>query len=156
MRAEENIAENNEHCTVDNDCSSNEAYLSLIEDIISDHAHPDLNSPSSDYLKLIKEQWTFYPMDTVISNDRSCRTPFDSVITDDLLAWREGISREEFEQAKPLGVHYQIIDHKLYREPDCMFTARCEGIQHFLLKIIDHLPNTELVINVFDWPKVVT
>ena len=119
--------------------------------MFSDHTHPNL---SSDILKLIKDQWMLHPVDTVIENDRSCHTPFDSVILNDLSVWRGGISREEFEQAKPLGVHYQIIDHKLYREPDCMFNSRCEGVQHFLLKIINQLPDTELIINVFDWPKV--
>ena len=37
-----------------------------------------------------------------------------------------------------------------------MFGPRCRGIEHFLLTILDHLPDVELIINVFDWPKVRT
>lgn len=48
-----------------------------------------------------------------------------SVIDEDLRVWEEkGISRENIEAAKPRGAHYQIINHKLYRENDCMFPAR--------------------------------
>ena len=49
------------------------------------------------------------------------------VINSDLRVWRErgGIEWAEFETAKKVGgVHYQIIDHKLYREEKCMFNAR--------------------------------
>lgn len=52
------------------------------------------------------------------------------------------------------GVHYQIIDGKLYRQSNCMFPSRCEGIEHFLLRIIKQLPNIDLVINVRDYPQV--
>ena len=44
----------------------------------------------------------------------------------DLQVWmdRGGITAKQFEDAKELGSHYQIINHKLYREKDCMFPAR--------------------------------
>lgn len=47
-------------------------------------------------------------------------------IDKDLGVWRErgGIERAEFEQAKTRGVHYQIVNHTLYREEQCMFPSR--------------------------------
>ena len=49
-----------------------------------------------------------------------------SVIDSDLEVWKKegGITAEKFKEAKNLGTHYQIINHKLYREDDCMFPAR--------------------------------
>lgn len=52
------------------------------------------------------------------------------------------------------GVHYQFVDHRLYRDKECMFPSRCQGIEHFLLQIINQLPNMDLVINVRDYPQV--
>ena len=51
------------------------------------------------------------------------------VMNADLAVWREqgGITRENFLSAKDSryrGVHYVIIDHVLYREPECMFQPR--------------------------------
>ena len=50
------------------------------------------------------------------------------VINDDLRVWRErgGVKWAEFEQVKAVGagVHYQIINHELYREEKCMFSSR--------------------------------
>ena len=39
-------------------------------------------------------------------------------------------SRQLLQQNR--GVHYQIIDHRVYRASKCMFSARCEGVEHFL------------------------
>ncbi|XP_054829931.1 protein O-glucosyltransferase 1 [Eublepharis macularius] len=74
----------------------------------------------------------------------------------DLAPFREGISKELLSEAisRKLGTHYQIIGKKLYREHDCMFPARCSGIEHFILEIIDHLPDMELMVNVRDYPQV--
>ena len=51
---------------------------------------------------------------------------FYRVIDSDFEVWEKagGITAEKFEAAKKLGTHYQIINHKLYRESDCMFPAR--------------------------------
>ena len=53
------------------------------------------------------------------------------VIDSDLAVWRErgGIQWAEFEAALKMsatsrGVHYQIIDHALYRQKECMFSTR--------------------------------
>ena len=55
--------------------------------------------------------------------------PHMATITADLAVWRErgGITHQDFLSAREerfRGVHYQIIDHVLYREPDCMFGPR--------------------------------
>lgn len=52
------------------------------------------------------------------------------------------------------GVHYQIVGKRLYRQSNCMFPSRCQGIEHFILEIIDKLPNMDLIINVRDYPQV--
>ena len=54
-----------------------------------------------------------------------CFTP---IIDDDLEMWSDGISRSSFELAKQRGVHYQVINHKLYRQKDCLFAARWVGL----------------------------
>ncbi|CAF2544058.1 unnamed protein product [Rotaria sp. Silwood2] len=50
---------------------------------------------------------------------------------------------------------YQIINHRLYRqtEDQLIFPARNYGIEHFLLNIIDSLPDMEFLINTYDWPQ---
>lgn len=50
---------------------------------------------------------------------------------------------------------YQIIDHRLYRTTDdqLIFPARNYGIEHFLLNLIDSLPNMEFLVNTYDWPQ---
>ncbi|XP_036869024.1 protein O-glucosyltransferase 1 isoform X5 [Manis javanica] len=55
---------------------------------------------------------------------------------------------------RKLGTHYQIIKNRLYRENDCMFPSRCSGVEHFVLEVIGHLPDMEMVINVRDYPQV--
>lgn len=53
---------------------------------------------------------------------------YKSVIKDDLMIWKDknGITKSDFDKAKKgtRGTHYQIINHKLYRQNDCMFEAR--------------------------------
>lgn len=50
---------------------------------------------------------------------------------------------------------YQIINHRLYRQTDdqLIFPARNYGIEHFLLNIIDTLPDMEFLLNTYDWPQ---
>ncbi|KAL4657016.1 protein O-glucosyltransferase 1 [Arapaima gigas] len=78
------------------------------------------------------------------------------VLEDDLQLFRGGVSEELMGESvrRGVGTHYQIIDHKLYREQNCMFPARCSGIEHFILEVIDKLPDMEMVINVRDYPQV--
>ncbi|KXJ25426.1 protein O-glucosyltransferase 1 [Exaiptasia diaphana] len=81
---------------------------------------------------------------------------YSNVIDQDLQLWRDrgGITKHDFTAASGKGTHYQIINHKLYRQEDCMFLFRCKGVEHFILEIIDKLPNMEMIINVRDWPQV--
>ncbi|XP_067156117.1 protein O-glucosyltransferase 1 isoform X2 [Apteryx mantelli] len=79
-----------------------------------------------------------------------------SIWKQDLTPFQGGISKEMISDvvSRKLGTHYQIIKNKLYREHDCMFPARCSGVEHFLLGIINRLPDMEMVINVRDYPQV--
>ena len=140
-----------------------------VDQICNDERHNKLGSRENDtkprpysshYNILIEKQWLLHPLEeefpTCEEDSRSCVTPFDDVIEDDLSVWREmgGISQTMFEESKQLGVHYQVIGGKLYRQKECMFGPRCRGVEHFLLEVIDDLPDVEMLINVFDWPKV--
>ncbi|XP_065912123.1 protein O-glucosyltransferase 1-like [Dysidea avara] len=79
---------------------------------------------------------------------------FSPLLNDDLRPWSEGgISRDLFEMAEGRGVHYQIVDHQLYRQHKCLFPARCSGVEHFILEIISDLPDLEVLINVRDHPQ---
>lgn len=74
----------------------------------------------------------------------------------DLSPWQStGISKDLFKKAAkiPRLSHYQIIDHKLYRNQDKFFPFRNSGIEHFLLKIVKNLPDTEFIVNTQDWPQ---
>jgi hypothetical protein len=72
-----------------------------------------------------------------------CGCPHTATITADLAVWRErgGITRQDFLSAREerfRGVHYQIIDHVLYREPDCMFGPRwdvCASVDTLHVKL---------------------
>ena len=81
----------------------------------------------------------------------------------DLAHWRQGsndcISEELFSESLKIEhlSHYKIIDHKLYYNESLNrreFPSRNSGVEHFLLKIINNLLDTELVINTRDWPQI--
>ncbi|RXM97808.1 Complex I assembly factor TIMMDC1, mitochondrial [Acipenser ruthenus] len=78
------------------------------------------------------------------------------VLENDLLPFQGGVSQALLWDTvnRGVGTHYQVIKNKLYREGNCMFPARCSGVEHFILEVIDRLPDTELVINVRDYPQV--
>ncbi|XP_041834841.1 protein O-glucosyltransferase 1 [Melanotaenia boesemani] len=79
-----------------------------------------------------------------------------SVLQHDLELFKGGISEDIMAVTvqRGVGTHYQIIGHKLYREKNCMFPARCSGVEHFILEVIDRLPDLEMVVNVRDYPQV--
>lgn len=52
------------------------------------------------------------------------------------------------------GSKYQVINNKLYRQRDCMFPARCSGIEYFIKQFLNILPNMEMIINCRDWPQI--
>ncbi|XP_044044177.1 protein O-glucosyltransferase 1 [Siniperca chuatsi] len=79
-----------------------------------------------------------------------------SVLQHDLQPFEGGISEDVMAATvqRGVGTHYQIIGHKLYRDHNCMFPARCSGVEHFILEVIDRLPDLEMVVNVRDYPQV--
>ncbi|XP_069740526.1 protein O-glucosyltransferase 1 isoform X2 [Narcine bancroftii] len=87
------------------------------------------------------------------SHNCSCH---QRVLEDDLTPFWQGISEEMMAEivGQNVGTHYQIIKGKLYRQDNCMFPARCSGVEHFILEIIDELPDMEFVLNVRDYPQV--
>nr|CAB3264996.1 protein O-glucosyltransferase 1 [Phallusia mammillata] len=107
-----------------------------------------------------KDRWTKYikKIEAAKKSYVPCKgncTCHADVIDYDLKIWREKgkITKDDVDSALEKSVHYQIIDHKLYREEKCMFPSRCSGVEHFILNIIDELPNMEFGINVHDWPQ---
>lgn len=79
-----------------------------------------------------------------------------------------GISREAVDDAHRVtrATKYQLdtANGRLYRSKDCMFTMRCQGVEHFLghalpvLKRRNRAGQKELVeisVNVRDWPQSV-
>lgn len=76
------------------------------------------------------------------------------VIHKDLLPFKDGITKEQFAQARAKATNYQVIDGTLYREADCHFPARCVGIEHYLAELVPQLPDLELAINTRDWPQL--
>uniref|UniRef100_A0A667ZSC5 Protein O-glucosyltransferase 1 n=1 Tax=Myripristis murdjan TaxID=586833 RepID=A0A667ZSC5_9TELE len=88
-----------------------------------------------------------------VADNCSCHL---SVLQDDLQPFERGVSEELMAATvqRGVGTHYQIIGHKLYREHNCMFPARCSGVEHFILEVIDRLPDLEMVVNVRDYPQV--
>jgi len=79
------------------------------------------------------------------------------VIDNDLKPYEHGVAYEKFKEgldgrSQTRATHYQIIDHKLYREEECMFTFRCQGVEHFILKLLPELPDMEFLLNTRDHP----
>lgn len=114
-------------------------------------------------LKYIRKgRWEKYYdlIDEAMANHKECSSAdcYTLQRRKDFKEWvnNGGITKEQFLNAKArrLGTHYQIIDHKLYREEKCIFEARCNGNEHFILNIIQHLPDMEFIVNTHDWPKI--
>ena len=81
---------------------------------------------------------------------------FIEQIDSDLAHWKgHQVSNVLLNASKELGVFYQIIDKQLYRQKECYFPARCEGIEYFLLKIAGNLNDVEFVVNVRDWAQII-
>ncbi|KAH9493097.1 Protein O-glucosyltransferase 1 [Bulinus truncatus] len=107
-------------------------------------------------------QWHHYLelINKAVKNYEDCSykncSCYSGILKDDMAIWvkRGGISKDDLKAAQSFGVNYQIINHKLYRQDDCMFPFRCSGVEHFILGVISELPDMDLVINVKDWPQV--
>ncbi|KYN02298.1 PREDICTED: O-glucosyltransferase rumi homolog [Cyphomyrmex costatus] len=120
----------------------------------------EVHHQKSLYTKEINERYKKYleAIKNAEQNYKECNNTkhecYKDAIVRDLRPFKKkGISKEMIEAAKTRGTFYQIIKGKLYREKDCMFPARCAGIEHFLLKIIGNLSDMDLVINTRDYPQ---
>ncbi|CAD6994429.1 unnamed protein product [Ceratitis capitata] len=88
--------------------------------------------------------------------DVNCECHSD-VIFNDLKPYQsKGVTNQMLRISAKYGTRYKILNHRLYRDIECMFPARCSGIEHFLLKLVDELPDMDLVVNTRDWPQVPT
>ena len=91
-----------------------------------------LNKNIISYIFLFLESWKTYldKIKKATANYEDCSNKkcacYSDVIGDDLRVWKDrgGITKNEFDDTARRGVHYQIINHKLYREEDCMFPFR--------------------------------
>ncbi|XP_041439109.1 protein O-glucosyltransferase 1 S homeolog isoform X1 [Xenopus laevis] len=123
----------------------------FLPQVLSERGTPEVDSRWLHYLNQIHTAVQRHsPPD---SHNGTC---FYRVLQEDLEPFRSGISRDLMQNvlSRKLGTHYQIINHRLYREEECMFSARCSGVEHFLLELLPNLPDMELVINVRDYPQV--
>ncbi|XP_033165877.1 O-glucosyltransferase rumi [Drosophila mauritiana] len=85
-------------------------------------------------------------------SDCSCHA---DVLKRDLAPYKStGVTRQMIESSARYGTKYKIYGHRLYRDANCMFPARCEGIEHFLLPLVATLPDMDLVINTRDYPQL--
>ncbi|OQV19090.1 O-glucosyltransferase rumi-like protein [Hypsibius exemplaris] len=118
------------------------------------HAVDSLRKKWDRYFGLINQALvTYIPCGVSPSDAATC---FADVIDADLKPYQNsvGITAEMMRRALPRGILYQVRGHRLYRQMDCLFPARCAGVEHFLLGLVSDLPEMELVVNVRDNPQV--
>ncbi|BES90238.1 o-glucosyltransferase rumi [Nesidiocoris tenuis] len=134
------VAENEPMCstsqsTMESDCSAN--------------LHQAYTESSNEYIRAYLKAKNDY-------GNYSCSgyKCYLDVIKQDLKPFSQGIDKKMIELTIPKGVKYIIMDGRVYREKDCLFPSRCEGVDYFLNSIKEHIPNTQLVINFHDWPQV--
>jgi len=91
----------------------------------------------------------------LFSNNKNKTEFFYDTIKHDLQIWKSigKITKNDMSKALKYSIHYQIIDHKLYRQHSCIFPSRCSGVEHFILNVVNNLPDMEFALNVHDWPK---
>lgn len=77
-----------------------------------------------------------------------------AIITKSLYPFGNGITKEMLDRVRKYGTKYQILNNRLYRDPSCLFPARCAGIEYFLKSNIQKLPNLEMIVNSRDWPQI--
>lgn len=129
-----------ETCTARELCSDdpeNEAKLNLY------------NAVHNKYIASIQEALESYEP----CRQANCSCHAD-VLKADLRPFSHGITERMIDRARSYGTKYQILDHKLYRQKDCMFPARCSGVEHFIKPNLPSLPDMELIINCRDWPQI--
>ncbi|XP_053947059.1 O-glucosyltransferase rumi-like [Anastrepha ludens] len=82
---------------------------------------------------------------------------YNNVIVNDLKPYQnKGVTQEMLKNSAKYGTRYKILNHLLYRDSECMFPARCSGIEHFILNLLAELPDMDMIINTRDWPQVLS
>ncbi len=96
--------------------------------VLSSHSAPGHTGRWQRYLDLISSSLAAAGPEGEPGDD-GCGS-YSSVIDEDLRVWRErgGVKWEEFQSVKDSphmrAVHYQVVDHQLYRQEECMFGPR--------------------------------
>lgn len=103
--------------------------------------------------RIEKAQSKYKPCSSDEPQDSKCQC-HKKVWKKDLEVFKEGITRQAITDAMQFGTPYKILNHKLYRHPNCYFPARCEGIEYFLLKLLPSLPDMDFVVNTRDYPQI--
>lgn len=113
---------------------------------------------SSEFLYLRDDNERLRLISESVANYTPCQfqncSCYSSVIENDLKPFQNGITLDMINAASQKGTKYWIINSRLYREVDCMFPARCSGVEHFLSKLKNKLPDLQLVLNTRDWPQI--
>ncbi|CAF1033598.1 unnamed protein product [Didymodactylos carnosus] len=120
----------------------------------------------SKYLRDENEKWNKYIQlindaeQRHVNNTQDGTFLYMSQIQSDLAYWKtkqDGITRNDIEQSltQPKQTLYQIINHRLYRckDEDLIFPFRNYGVEHFILNILQELPDMEFILNTYDWPQ---
>uniref|UniRef100_A0A1A9W1A1 CAP10 domain-containing protein n=1 Tax=Glossina brevipalpis TaxID=37001 RepID=A0A1A9W1A1_9MUSC len=102
----------------------------------------------------IQEARKSYTPCSVDIEDIECVCHLHVIDSDLSFFQKNGITRLMLNDAAKYGTRYKIYNHTLYRDSNCMFPSRCDGIQHFILKLLPELPDMDLVINTRDWPQI--
>uniref|UniRef100_A0A0A9WEI7 O-glucosyltransferase rumi n=1 Tax=Lygus hesperus TaxID=30085 RepID=A0A0A9WEI7_LYGHE len=79
---------------------------------------------------------------------------FVDTISKDLSPFSSGIDLEMIQLGYQRGVKYVVLNKRIYRQKDCLFPSRCEGVDYFLNSIRKAIPDTHFVVNFHDWPQI--
>ncbi|XP_017967631.1 O-glucosyltransferase rumi [Drosophila navojoa] len=112
------------------------------------------NAKFDKFTRNIEKALANYKPCTTDATDVNC-TCYAAGIKRDLAPYKStGFTRKMIEDAGKYGTRYKIYGNQLFREDNCMFPARCQGIEHFLLQLLPELKNMDLVINTRDYPQL--
>lgn len=139
--AQNGQADDGEFCTAKESCSETQQDAKPDKDLY--------RAADNKYITLIEEALAAYKP----CKSANCSCHLD-VLKADLRPFKHGITQDMIQQARSYGTKYQIIDHKLFRQRDCLFPARCAGVEHFIRPNLPKLPDMELIINCRDWPQI--
>lgn len=137
--------------TKEDSCSSDDVFEENSDDCSSIKPH----SRWEKYLKAYEEAQV--NSDSCTSHDSKLHCAYEQTIDSDLEQF-SSITSDSLEKARQIASHpvtYVNLNGTLYRSSaSCLFPARCDGVEHFLLKLSPKLPDFEIVVNNNDWPFV--